>query len=211
VITVLTEWYIDSSPARQAEYAEALRRNYENPYVTEIWLCGSPAALAIAPEHPKVVRFAVEARMTFGALFDIAADKLPGKVVSIMNADCYFDETAALVDDIDLSRRVLCLTRWDVLPTGELRFFDAFFAGADAWIFRSPVHVLAPFFLGIQACDKKLAWLLKHEAGLKVANPSLSLRICHLHVSQKRNYDPLNRLTWAAPLHPADAAGGATT
>jgi hypothetical protein len=197
VITILTEWYIDTSEARQAEYVEALRLNCESPYVAEVWLCGTAPALSVAPEHPKIVLYAVNQRMTFELFFTVAAEELPaGALCAVMNADCYLDETAVLLDELEMAGRALCLTRWDVLPSGELRFVDN--AGSqDAWIFVNPLRVpvgLADFFLGIGACDKRIAWVLHHGAGLRVANPSLSLRVCHLHNTQKRNYDPLKRL-----------------
>jgi hypothetical protein len=193
VITILTEWYIDTSEARQAEYVEALRLNCENPHVEAVWLCGTPPALAVAPTHPKIVLWNGGGRMTFKAFFDLASDELAAKLCAVMNADCYLDETAVLLDEINMQGRALCLTRWDVLPGGELRFVDN--AGSqDAWIFLPPVRLTAPFFLGIAACDKRVAWLLKRQAGLVLGNPSLSLRVCHLHASAKRNYDPRKRL-----------------
>lgn len=193
-LALLSEWYIDDSPERQMELRTALEINCRNPYVSAVYLFGTPDALMAAPSGfaSKLVPVVAPARMTFGKFFEFAADALAGKLCAIANADCYFDETLVLIDDIDFEGRALCLTRWDVTLK------DLHFVGnpgsQDAWIFRGGVRVAADFFLGVAACDKKLAWILKHEAGLKLANPSLSLRVCHLHLSQKRNYDPRKRL-----------------
>ncbi len=189
MIAVLTEWYIDSSPERQAELVEALCLNCAHPLVSAVWLLGTVAALAVAPKHPKIVLYDCGGRATFGGAFAVAAEWLEGQLCAIVNADCYFDETLTLAEDIDMRGRALCLTRWDVTPEAGLRFYDRA-VSQDAWIFRGGVRVTAPFHFGIPGCDNRIAWILKHEAGLKLANPSQSLRVCHLHLTGKRNYDP---------------------
>lgn len=191
-LVLLTEWYLDSSPERQMELRTALEINCRNPYVSTVYLFGTPDDLMAAPAFAKIVPTVTTTRMTFEKFFAFAADVLEGKLCAIANADCYFDETLVLIDDIDFEGRALCLTRWDVTP--ESLHFVGNPGSQDAWIFRGGVRVAADFFLGVAACDKKIAWILKHEAGLKLANPSLSLRVCHLHLSQKRNYDPRKRL-----------------
>jgi hypothetical protein len=192
-VSLLTEWYLDDSPVRQAELREALRLNCENLYISAVYLFGAPDALAAAPTSPKVVHVAVPARMTFERFFSFATDALAGHLCAIVNADCYFDETLMLVEQVNFTRRVLCLTRWNVQPDGSLRFVNSS-GSQDGWIFRSPLRLGANFYLGLLACDKKLAWHLKFEAGQRLANPSLSIRLCHLHASQKRNYTAETRL-----------------
>jgi hypothetical protein len=193
-IALLTEWYRDTSEKRQEELRLCLKRNAENSHISEIYLCGSKEDLASAPTHDKIRRVTSNARMTFNNFLTLAAAALPGRICIVANGDIYFDETLALVSKIELEETVHCLSRWDLRVDGGLDFSNTD-RNQDAWIFKAPLLVSANFYPGLPGCDNRLAWLIYNEALRPVANPSLSIRACHAHLSNKRNYRETDRIT----------------
>jgi hypothetical protein len=132
-------------------------------------------------------------RVTYRALFAYANQELPGRRVIVANADIFFDHTLPRLEDYDLAGWLLCLSRWDVHTDGTWSLFD-FEASQDAWIFQAPIRdVSCDFSLGILGCDNRLAWEAEH-AGLRLANPSRSVRAYHLHLTGIRRYRSSQRL-----------------
>jgi hypothetical protein len=129
----------------------------------------------------------------YSHLFAYANKILAGCAVIIANADIFFDDSLALLDDVSLSGRMLCLSRWDENSDGLLVHFDRP-DSQDAWIFEAPVlHIEAEFHLGVPGCDGRLAYEAS-KAGLTVCNPSRSIRAHHLHQSTIRRYTESDRL-----------------
>ncbi|HEY2031777.1 MAG TPA: hypothetical protein VGH20_21440 [Myxococcales bacterium] len=202
---VLAGWYRDRTPARAAELLECVRRNCANPAVSEVHLCledGSRPDLIDAKlrllEHGR--------RLTFRDAFAYANGALAGRRVALANADIYFDETLALLNGHDLRGKLLCLSRWDVQPDGSSKYFD-FSASQDAWIFEAPLPQLScDWHLGIPGCDNRIA----HEAaqaGLRLWNPSRSIRAHHLHASAVRHYTESQRLSGPGAAVPGSYLG----
>ena len=214
---LLTGFYGESDPARCEEFLECLRRNRANPCVREVHVF---LETPVAPElflvtHPCLAAEGFHLhpygqRLTFSELFRFA-DRFPaGTRVIVANADIYFDETLALLDAHDLTGRLLCLSRWDAQPDGSLRRFDHAFS-QDAWIFQAPIRPFpCDFSLGLPGCDNRLAGAAK-EAGLRLQNPSQSIRACHLHLSPVRHYSERDRIRGAfAPVPPSLLPAGTT-
>jgi hypothetical protein len=129
----------------------------------------------------------------YSDLFAYANDTLAGCTVIIANADIFFDDSLALIDNISLSGRMLCLCRWDENSDGLPAHFDRP-DSQDAWIFEAPLpRIEAEFHLGVPGCDSRLAFEAS-KAGLTVSNPSRSVRARHLHRSTIRRYTESDRL-----------------
>ena len=181
--------YRDRDAARRGEISECLRRNLENQHIdaVHVFLEESFEAAELASlNHPKVLVVPHLKRATFRQLFEHAGRHLSGRRTIIANNDIYFDHTLAYLAPHDLSRTLVCLTRWDVQSDGSSVFFD-YSGSQDAWIFRAPLPAFpSDWYLGLPGCDNRLV----HEAGavgLRLLNPARSVRIHHLHLSGVRN------------------------
>ncbi|HLK88360.1 MAG TPA: hypothetical protein VKZ18_00620 [Polyangia bacterium] len=175
--------------ARREEIAECLRRNLANEHIdaVHVFLEESFEVTELATlNHPKVLVVPHLKRATYRQLFDHAGRHLSGRRTIIANNDIYFDHTLGYLAPRELSRALVCLTRWDVHPDGSSVFFEHS-GSQDAWIFRAPLVTFpSDWYLGLPGCDNRLA----HEAaaaGLKLLNPARSVRIHHLHLSGVRS------------------------
>jgi hypothetical protein len=131
--------------------------------------------------------------LTYRDLFAHANLHLAGERAIIANADIFFDDTLAQLHHYDLTRKLLCLSRWDIQANGDARFFDHP-ASQDAWIFEAPIREFpCGFHLGVPGCDNRLAWEAAN-AGLCVSNPSRSIKANHLHLTGVRRYRECQRL-----------------
>lgn len=192
---LLVGFYQDPSPARAGELLECLRRNAANARIERIhvFLEDRVDPMDIGRRYPALASPKIRLiehgrRLTYAALLEHANRQLAGEVVVVANADIFFDETLAFVHGMPLEGRMLCLSRWEEGADGVPRHFDRA-DSQDAWIFEPPLPPIAcDFFLGIPGCDNRLA----HEAaaaGVRVSNPSLSVRPRHLHLTGVRRYE----------------------
>jgi len=192
-LVLLVGLYHEPVPDRAQELALCLAHNIRNPQVAKIYVFAEDAEIyaqgRFALQHSKVTVINHGRRIRYMDLFDWANQNLPGVNVVIANADIYFDASLALLSSIDLHDKLLCLSRWDVHADGTAHLFEYAYS-QDAWIFRTPIrHIQCDFNLGVPGCDNRLAWEAQ-EAGLKVVNPSRSIRIYHLHGSGLRREQP---------------------
>jgi hypothetical protein len=196
---LLVGHYQDPSPARQAEYLECLRRNAHNIGISRITVLIEDDATVTAMRRKDPVfsqrklRFVpLRRRVLFSDFFAYANDNLRDCLVSIANADIFFDETLALLADMPMTGQMLCLSRWNETPAGPVHFDQP--NSQDAWIFEAPVpHIDCDFPLGKLSCDSRLAYEAE-KAGLVLSNPSKSVRARHLHSSGACSYSELDRL-----------------
>lgn len=208
---LLVGFYNDASPARTEEFIECVRRNSANPHIDEVVVfiedgitCSTARERFPALGHRNVRLVAHGQRLAYVQLFDYANRYLRGLGVIIANADIFFDETLALLDDEPLRDRMLCLSRWDEGADGLPSHFDRP-DSQDAWIFEPPLpHIAADFYLGKPGCDNRLAYEAE-RAGLAVSNPSRSVRARHLHQSAVRRYKERDRLHGPVRLVPTSS------
>ena len=147
------------NPIRAQEFEECLARNRFSKHFEHIEL--------------------VEGRPDLTELF-VLANKFSGLPVVIANSDIIFDESIALAEDIT-AREFYCLSRWE--PQGLRSGSNS----QDAWIFRSPCNIIAPFQLGRYGTDGRLARLAL-DSGYRVSNPSFSIKTLHNHASGVRTH-----------------------
>jgi hypothetical protein len=180
LMILLQESYTSPDPARAAELARARQRNQAAGVFSEI--------VALPPGG----------RKTFADCFAVAADRFPGEVCVVANADIAFD--GSLAGAADLVREAACpllvtLTRWDD-PSGpsmegraDARSWRFFSQSQDAWMFTAGTlpDFQAGFTLGIPACENRLAYEA-YRAGIAVANPALEVRSWHHHASGTRSW-----------------------
>ncbi len=192
---LLTAFYIDKNSQRQAEFLQCLERNVRNECFNEIHLFVEediPQRQLLksfpALNNTKICLVEHGSRVTYQDFFFYANQHLHGDRVAVANADIYFDETLAYLKAYELAGKLLCLSRWDVQPDGSLNFFEHP-SSQDAWIFQAPIQAFpCDFYLGVLGCDNRLAWEAAN-VGLEILNPSRSIHVCHLHLSQVRRYN----------------------
>lgn len=208
-MNLLVGFYNDASPIRTGEFVECVRRNSANPHIESITIFiedqvspDEARTLFPALTHFKIRLVEHGKRLTYAHTFEYANRNLAGAGVIIANADIFFDETLALIDEVSLQGRMLCLSRWEEGIDGVPRHFEAPHS-QDAWIFEPPLpHIPGDFCLGKPGCDNRLAYETE-RAGLVLANPSRSVRARHLHRSAVRHYTKKERLHGPMRLVPA--------
>jgi hypothetical protein len=127
-------------------------------------------------------------RWTFGDLYGLCCEKFSGKLCVIANSDIAFDATYGVKCP---PGQLMALTRWE--DDSGPRFIghqygDQFFSGSqDSWAFipgtlpRPDVDIP----MGWVACDQVIAgWACRN--GVRVTNPSLTVRTRHIHASLDR-------------------------
>lgn len=201
--------YLDPDAQRLGEFLTCIERNAANRHIEGVHVLVEeeldPSQLLSSHrqlDSPKVHLVPAGKRATFRRLFDHANRELRGRRVIIANSDIFFDHTLARLDDYDLTGWLLCLSRWDLHGDGLWRPFD-YDMSQDAWIFQSPVPEFpCDFYRGVLGCENRLAWEAA-QAGLRLANPSRSIRAYHLHASGVRRYEHKWLDGPARPVQPA--------
>lgn len=180
MIRLLQNFYFDSNTDRQKEIEECF---YNNSSLSEI---------------DSFVPIYSSYRLTFQDFFN-RINKLTSEndINIIANSDIYFDSTIKLSEKIKTTE-CYALSRWEV----QLNNVTEHFArpdSQDAWIFRGPIkNISADFFLGYRGCDNRLAYEIQ-KSGLKISNPSLSIKSYHLHLTGIRNYTADNKFLVPGP------------
>lgn len=174
------EQYRSPDPARAAELARVGELNAASGVFAEI------------------VPLADGSRKSFADVFGLAAERCPGEVCVVANADIAFDESLRGAEALLRSATrplLVALSRWDD-PSGpsmegrvDPRRWRFYSHSQDTWVFvaGSLPDFEAGFTLGIPACESRLA----HEAfraGVGVVNPALSVRSWHHHASGTRTW-----------------------
>jgi hypothetical protein len=183
--------YLESNMARDRELLCCLVRNCMCEHIEAVHVIReSPDA--VIPQHSKIVPWGYDERLTFELAFRFANAELAGQRVIVANADIWFDGSLAALDGFDLTDKLLCLSRWDLMPTGYALFDSPM--SQDAWIFQSPIlEFPCGWHLGRLGCENALAWQATN-AGLRVSNPSRTLRANHEHSSGIRHWSETERL-----------------
>jgi len=196
---LFTNYYLDSSVARQAELDYCFLENLD-AFDHVVVIC-SQAAFDKLPDSDKIIPIITDGRPTFNNYFDIISTTsydvdcinvignldivVPKKTLFACNK--FFDKPNPVC---------LALTRWDVkaqLEGGKIDLSQSEFYNhcdsQDVWIFKSSIkgEMNADFPLGKPGCDNSIAYILE-QAGYQVLNPSLVLKTYHVHLTDKHNY-----------------------
>lgn len=184
-ITLLTSYFVPVDDYRKKEIELCMQNNIRNKHIDQIINIGTKF------EHPRVKNLYNIGRPTFKDFLDEMRN-IESDYYIIANADIFFCSKISRIKEIDMTNRVLCLTRWDLTPTGEAIHYN-YESSQDAWIFKGkpPEMKTVDFQIGIPACDGRFAYELKNF-GIEPINPSLSIFCYHLHKSKSRDYCPVN-------------------
>lgn len=194
---LITQYPNVSDPARQAEYAECLVTNFNNPYFSRVKLLQEEGTRipAFSTAGGNLWAEMISGRLTFAAAIN-AASRVGYHICCVSNADIIFNSTLQYITHETLKGRVICLSRDDQTN----RMFEGQIAGAvsqDAWIFEAPLRhtekMWLDFEMGRPGCDNRFAYELK-KAGYELVNPSLLIHARHVHKSEHRTWDESQRI-----------------
>lgn len=184
-ITLLTSYFVPMDEHRKREIAICMQNNIKNKQIDHIVNIGTKY------DHPRVKNLYNIGRPTFKDFID-EIEKIESDYYIIANADIFFCSKLSRIKEIDMTNRVLCLTRWDLTAQGEAVHYN-YDLSQDVWIFKGKPPKISniDFEIGRPACDGRFAFELK-QAGLEPVNPSLDIYCYHVHRSKYRDYDPVN-------------------
>jgi hypothetical protein len=188
-IHLFTTYYTASSSKRQEELDKCLRRNVDNPYITRVYLlseCEAPFT------HPKLEVLPTGGRITMRTAVEFA-NLNAGELNIVCNSDIYMDNTIGMAQDVSMQGRVMCLSRWEELPGGQLRHYSYEYS-QDTWVWAGQLNLTGgEYQFGLLGCDNKFAYDV-HTSGYEVFNPSRHIKTIHVHLSNVRNYSEATRL-----------------
>lgn len=213
-IFLVTTLYNETNIVRKKELMLALNHNINNKMITKIILFYDTSKgkdistlLYLSSIDKILIQFTKERpffkkMMEFSNNFSLNYCK--NNIISqrkalfiISNTDIIFDETLAKIYSINMSNKILALTRWDFVAENKIGIRVAnnkiMTTSQDTWIFESPLDLrsLNPEFdqiqLGTWECDGAINYFVKNS-NINIFNPCLDIKTLHIHFSNVRNY-----------------------
>lgn len=192
-INLYYSYYKSKFPERHAEIDFCFEACKNDPNITKMYVFDETGAVTLTD---KIIPIEVHKRLTYRNYFDfINAKTGPDDVNIIMNTDCCFDQSTSHLLNRILPEEAWCLSRWDVKSLDPFVSipFDWNPFSQDAWVFRGKVRDIpnSNWTLGVQGCDSRIS----HEiscAGYITRNPMKSVKLHHVHMSEKRSYNILD-------------------
>jgi hypothetical protein len=207
-IHLLTDYYKNPRPERAEELDMCFLENVYSKEFDHIHIFAqSPLPIEEVPTNVSIIP--IGDRLTYQYYINYATNNIPeGDIVVLSNADIFFDESITKVKDINLSDKVLALTRfcpyhghW-IDEHGRVTLYHNHNRSQDVWIWKNTLQMLKGdynFKLGTLGCDNKIAYQFTLD-GYQVWNPSLSIIVYHKH--RERNDEVDHRLTGPMVWHP---------
>lgn len=192
IINLITQYFRDSSSARQQELDLALQKNIECEHVDKIHLLMEDIQqLPQKFKHSKVVVVDLGSRWKFKDAFQYCNTVLKDQICIVSNSDIYFDHSLNYLHRAGMRGKFFALTRIDYTEFGTYQFNEwTAPVCQDSWIFQSPLDdklvEQSDFYFGWRGCDNHVAWLFR-EFNYHILNPCLKIICRHLHATQKRN------------------------
>lgn len=185
---LITTYYKTSEIEREEENLKCLRENINNPLIACIHLFLQGNDYPEIEDTSKKVKYVnFEKRPFFSDLFAFANSLEKDIVKIVSNSDIYFDDTLNYSLDVLKEVDVLALTRWDELGNGNLEFYNNY-KSQDVWIFNRKIEAsIGQYHIGRHGCDNKLIYEFQ-KYKYTVVNPSLSIKVIHVHKSALRSY-----------------------
>lgn len=184
-----TTYYVASDERRNEENAICLKNNIAHPLITKIYLFLQNDDAPDYAQVPKVETVQLGKRPEFADFFahSNADSATKGKRKVIANSDIYFTDTLSLLDEVNLHKKIITLTRWDLKTDGSNVFYNKYLS-QDVWIFEDRIpEKTGRYYIGQHGCDNRLLKELDDD-GFHIENPSLVVKTIHVHMSEARPY-----------------------
>lgn len=185
MVNLFTTFYKENNLPRKSELLDCLTLNLECTVIDKIyvWLENLEEIPVISD---KIITIPRTSRPRYSDFFKLINDITKIDDINIIaNTDIFFKDDFELVKHINLKNRCLALTRWDVKEDMEAEFVGRV-DSQDVWVFKGKIKdVTGDFYIGSLGCDNKIAYELQ-KGGYKLTNPSLTIKIYHLHLTEYR-------------------------
>lgn len=192
-INIYYNYFISKFPERRPEIDFCLNACINDTNITKLYVFDESGSVK---KTDKVEPIPTSGRLTFKDYFNFI-NQVTGEndVNAIINSDCCFDASTSHLLNTIKNDESWCLSRWDVKSLNPFQSipFDWNAFSQDAWIFRGKVRDIpvCNWTLGVQGCDSRIAYEI-HAAGYTVRNPMKSVKLHHIHMSEKRSYNILD-------------------
>lgn len=199
---LIQQYFKHSNGRRDREITTCLERNVANPHIDHVLLLQESEAEVPVTKNPKIQTQVSGRRLTYVDVLRAAKTTVPaGDFVVFANADIWFDDSLRFLWSIPLTERrlFLALLRWEAPAEegAEPTLFGPRADSQDAWCLSrdtldfEPTDEAFGIEFGRGGCDNAITVGMLRQKFL-VVNPAYSLKAHHLHVSNIRNYDPLD-------------------
>ena len=121
MINLYTNYYIDKNIDRNTELNFCIERNIKNRFINNIYFLNEDD---IKYDHNKIINVNIKKRPTYKDFIDFINNNSSENDISIItNLDIYFDDSIKVLENIDLNNKCFALTRYDVKPNNESRYY----------------------------------------------------------------------------------------
>lgn len=185
-INLFTTYYKAATSTRQSELDLALQLNLNNPFISRVFVFAETSP----PFDNEKLTVIDSNRVTFKQAIDHINEITGEDEINILcNSDISMTESISMVKDFALSKKVLCLSRWERMD----HHYDYEYS-QDTWIWEGKLKIKGgDYHFGLLGCDNKFAYDC-FASGYMVLNPSRHIRTMHHHLSPERNYSEKTRL-----------------
>lgn len=192
-INLYYNYYVPKFPERIPEIDFCFNACINDPNITKIYVFDESGKVQ---SNSKVETVPTSKRLTFKDYFDFINQKTGSDDVNaIINTDCCFDSSTSHLLEKIKPNEAWCLSRWDVKSMNPFESipYDWNPFSQDAWVFRGNIKKIpvCNWTLGIQGCDSRISHEI-YSAGYETRNPMKSVKLHHVHMSQKRSYNILD-------------------
>lgn len=195
-IHLLTDYYKNPRPERAAEIDFCITENITSGEFDQIHVFGEdPLPLKSIPSN--VTYNPISNRLTYQDYINYANNNIPeGDIIVLSNADMFFDDSILKAKELDLSDKVLALTRWcphhgNWIEGDTVKLYGNHHRSQDVWIWKNKLdtkEIDFNFNIGTLGCDNKVAYQF-NLLGYQVWNPSLSIICYHKHAERNDHAD----------------------
>lgn len=215
-IHLIMQYYTDKRPQRVKELQAALNMNLYNKHIDFIHLLlekDDDFPHHLIPESrrttldkmtsncnqfPKVVTHHLGHRLTFKDGIEYAQAHLSGKIVALMNADIFFDNTVNelhYVRDLHRTHTAYILSRYEHHMNGTVQSFFCTKShpgySADVFIWTPPLHCHTltavkqhlSYPLGTWGGENRWMFEMNKHCSLRIKNPCFTIITHHVHDS----------------------------
>jgi hypothetical protein len=201
MINLITTYYKTSNEERNNEIDKCLKKNIENKYIKKIYLLNNKR---YDIEDNKIIQVIITTdenyKLKYSDAISFINNYLQDDMCILSNSDIYFNDTLAILKNIDLKDHFFALLRYDEDMDGNVSIFKRHNIprddSQDCWIFQSPLQIdlkKIDFSLGTLGCDSTFAYVA-HTSGIKVSNPSYDIVSIHVHNTGFRTYNDMDRI-----------------
>ncbi|MCK9273205.1 exostosin family protein, partial [Candidatus Gracilibacteria bacterium] len=195
-VNIYFNYYKSTLPERTKEIKFCLSKLINNKEISRLFLlCNDNINI----KNNKVFKTLIsDKKPTYKEIFNlININSGINDINIIVNSDCYIDEkNIKLIKENISNNQVYCLSRWNItnLKTLTSEHFNKE-SSQDAWVFRGMISdkINGNYMMGIPGCDNAIAFEF-NDLKYEVLNPSLDIKVFHVHLSGYRTYKEKDRL-----------------